>query len=72
MEDEVLSIGCTIDRIVNLKHASAKQTTLDYITISLTSNDHYMHKPYFKFVRFTTTLNLLFLVHINCFQHSMS
>jgi len=31
--DEVLSIGCTIDRIVNLKHASATQTTLhDYFT----------------------------------------
>ena len=31
--DEVLSIGCTIDRIVNLKHASARQTTLhDYFT----------------------------------------
>ena len=31
--DEALSIGCTIDRIVNLKHASARQTTLhDYFT----------------------------------------
>ena len=34
--DEALSIGCTIDRIVNLKHAPARQTTVttlhDYFT----------------------------------------
>ena len=31
--DEVMFIACTLDRIVNLKHPSARQTTLhDYFT----------------------------------------
>ena len=40
--DGVFSIGCTIDRIVNLKHASARETTLH--DISLIDNEHHMQK----------------------------
>jgi len=47
LEDEALSIGCTFDRIVNLKHAMHQQDKQHYLTISLTNSDLHMHKLYF-------------------------
>ena len=44
LEDEV--VGCTIDRIVNLKHAMHQQDRQHYMTTSLTNSDLRMHKLY--------------------------
>ena len=40
--DEALSIGCTIDRIVPLKHAPARQKTVTTLDDHFTNNDRHI------------------------------